>query len=336
MDNHHHIPSKWRKDTNDLANAVGFHATLGVAAAEADALRDAYVWFDQKTGAKHTLSFLVAHGNATELAVFIRAAGVASGVLDHLQSESPLICGLVLKRTAALPLSQLAAFKAGATFVPCDPEWPSERTVSILAEANAPVVIADVGNADGIAAQLMAGSCRVVVLVDERCAIVNVLMSHTLEPKLLSLRDEARALMSARTAPKAGKAAAAAVTGWGRCSSWFSPSSSASTQEEAPVGCWPPPEVMYIMYTSGSTGKPKGCCVPTAGVWHRFRWGTTRLGSQAGLKTALASLAPPLWPGRPCSPQRAAHRQSNASGGAALTWPCVQPPQASRRVTCSY
>lgn len=138
----------------------------------------------------------------------------------------------------------------------------------------------------------MAGSCRVVVLVDERCAIVNVLMSHTLEPKLLSLRDEARALMSARTAPKAGKAAAAAVTGWGRCSSWFSPSSSASTQEEAPVGCWPPPEVMYIMYTSGSTGKPKGCCVPTAGVWHRFRWGTTRLGSQAGLKTALASLAP--------------------------------------------
>jgi len=56
MDNHHHIPSKWRKDTNDLANAVGFHSTLGVAAAEADALRDAYVWFDQKTGAKHTLT----------------------------------------------------------------------------------------------------------------------------------------------------------------------------------------------------------------------------------------------------------------------------------------
>ena len=295
MDNHHHIPSKWRKDTNGLADAVGFHATLGVAAAEADALRDAYVWFDQKAGVKkkHTLSFAVAHGNATELAVVIRAAGVASGVLDRLQSESPLICGLVLKRTAALPLSQLAAFKAGATFVPCDPEWPSERTVSILAEANAPVVVADVGNADGIAAQLMAGSCRVVVLVNEHCAIVNVLMSHTLEPKILSLRDEAKALMSARTAPKAGKAAAAAVTGWGRCSSWFSPSSSASTQEEAPVGCWSPPEVMYIMYTSGSTGKPKGCCVPTAGVWHRFRWGTARLGSQAGLKMALASFIAP-------------------------------------------
>ena len=31
------------------------------------------------------------------------------------------------------------------------------------------------------------------------------------------------------------------------------------------------------MYTSGSTGKPKGCLVPTAGVWHRFGWGTRLL-----------------------------------------------------------
>ena len=95
MDKHQHIPSEWRRDTNDHANAVGFHATLGAAAAEADALRDAYVWFDQETDAKRTLSFTVAHGNASELAVLIRAAGrqlVASGVLDHLQSYSPLIC----------------------------------------------------------------------------------------------------------------------------------------------------------------------------------------------------------------------------------------------------
>ena len=105
MHNHHHIPSEWRRDTNDLAN-------VGAAAAEADALRDAYVWFDQETDAKRTLSFTVAHGNASELAVLIRAAEVASGVMERLQSESPLIGGLVLKRTAALPLSQLVAFKA--------------------------------------------------------------------------------------------------------------------------------------------------------------------------------------------------------------------------------
>ena len=223
-----------------LAKTIGFDATLGAAAAEADALRDAYVWYDKQADNKHTLSFAVAHGNATDLAVLIRAAGIASGVLDSLESESQLICGLVLKRTAALPLSQLAAFKAGATFVPCDPAWPSERTVSILDEANAAVVIADVGDADGIVDQVMAGSCRVAVLVDERCAVVKVVTSQLLEPKVFSLRDEAKA----RT------------------------------------GFWNSPEIMYIMYTSGSTGRPKGCVVPTAGVWHRFKWGTNLLGAR--------------------------------------------------------
>ena len=331
MDNHQHIPSEWRTATNDLANAVGFNATLGAAAAEADALRDAYMWFDQEADAKRTLSFSAAHGNASELAVLIRAAGVASGVLDHLQSESPLICGLVLKRTAALPLSQLAAFKAGATFVPCDPAWPSERTVSILAEANAPVVVADVGYADAIVASLMAGSCRVAVLVDERCAVVKVLTSHRdLEPKVLSLCDEAKALMSAHAASKPVTAAGAALSAFNSAVTGLF-SASASTPAEERVGCWAPPEVMYIMYTSGSTGKPKGCCVPTAGVWHRFRWGTTLLGSQASFKVALATA---LKAGQGAPAQSAT--QSKASEGAALTWPCVRPPQASLRTTSSF
>ena len=126
MHNHHHIPSEWRRDTNDLAN-------VGAAAAEADALRDAYVWFDQETDAKRTLSFTVAHGNASELAVLIRAAEVASGVMERLQSESPLIGGLALKRTAALPLSQLAAFKA--QFRRRDNSTKNGRKVSPLAPA---------------------------------------------------------------------------------------------------------------------------------------------------------------------------------------------------------
>eukprot|EP00964_Phaeocystis_antarctica_P030501 scaffold17230_cov62-Phaeocystis_antarctica.AAC.3 len=126
MHNHHHIPSEWRRDTNDLAN-------VGAAAAEADALRDAYVWFDQETDAKRTLSFTVAHGNASALAVLIRAAEVASGVMERLQSESPLIGGLALKRTAALPLSQLAAFKA--QFRRRDNSTKNGRKVSPLAPA---------------------------------------------------------------------------------------------------------------------------------------------------------------------------------------------------------
>ena len=51
-------------------------------------------------------------------------------------------------------------------------------------------------------------------------------------------------------------------------------------EAKARTGCWPSPEIMYIMYTSGSTGRPKGCVVPTAGVWHRFKWGTNLLGAR--------------------------------------------------------
>ena len=100
-------------------------------------------------------------------------------------------------------------------------------------------------------AQLLGASspCETVVLVDERCAVADVLLSKALAgPKLFPVRDAAKARMAQAT-------------------------------EERP--CWNPPEVMYIMYTSGSTGKPKGCLVPTSGVWHRFGWGTKLLGFDA-------------------------------------------------------
>ena len=138
------VPSQWRHDGPEaLADAVGFGAQPGAAARAAKDFRDAYVWYDKESEVKRTLTFPTAFKNASELAALVRAGGVAGGALDNLKTNKPLIVGLVLKRTAALPLSQLAAFKAGATFVPCDPSWPADRTVGILSEANASVVLAD-------------------------------------------------------------------------------------------------------------------------------------------------------------------------------------------------
>ena len=137
--------------------------------------------------------------------------------------------------------------------MPCDPTWPAERTVSILAEAKASVVVTDAGEAEGLATALFAAACpcQVVVALDERCAVSDVLLSKRVSGNaLFPLRDEAKRAMSA-------------------------------ADGEGTRRCWSPPEVMYIMYTSGSTGKPKGCIVPTAGVWHRFGWGTKLLGMKA-------------------------------------------------------
>lgn len=282
------VPNEWRrKGAEELADAIGYGTKLGPGPRASSTYRDAFIWYDGDDEVKRSLSFPVAHQNACELAALIRASGVAGGKLDALESDTPLIVGLVLKRTAALPLAQLASFKAGATFVPLDPTWPVDRTVSILCEAGATTVLADSGNAEALAVSrricknlkfrpngprqisrlphsslttraprcpprsqthLLGASspCDSVVLLDERCAVSDVLLSKRISgPKLFPLRDEAKKRMAA------------------------------ATQERR---CWEPPEVMYIMYTSGSTGKPKGCIVPTSGVWHRFGWGTKLLG----------------------------------------------------------
>merc|ERR1719261_1857834 len=155
------VPTEWRqKGPEALADAVGFGNQPSAAMGAAADLRDSYVWFDKATEAKRTLSFPAAYKNAADLAALIRAGGVAGGVLENLKTSKPLIVGLVLKRTAALPLAQLAAFKAGATFVPCDPAWPSERTVSILDEANAAVVLTDASDTQQeLSQRLLGASC---------------------------------------------------------------------------------------------------------------------------------------------------------------------------------
>jgi acyl-coenzyme A synthetase/AMP-(fatty) acid ligase len=149
------VPSEWRREGATLAAAVGYGKTMGPGPRASSTFRDAYVWYSGEDSVKKTLSFAAAHEHASDLAALIRASGVAGGKLDNLEVDKPLIVGLVLKRTAALPLSQLAAFKAGATFVPCDPTWPVERTVSILCEAGASVVVADSTDSDALAVRAL-------------------------------------------------------------------------------------------------------------------------------------------------------------------------------------
>lgn len=150
------VPSEWRREgAKALYAAVGYGKTMGPGPRASSTFRDAYVWYSGEDSVKKTLSFAAAHEHASDLAALIRASGVAGGKLDNLEVDKPLIVGLVLKRTAALPLSQLAAFKAGATFVPCDPTWPVERTVSILCEAGASVVVADSTDSDALAVRAL-------------------------------------------------------------------------------------------------------------------------------------------------------------------------------------
>ena len=112
------IPEEWRRDGAEaLLKAVETVGPGKEARGGGTPPRPAYSWFDGR-GEEQTLSFSDAHKNAADLAALIRGAGVASGALESLIEDTSFMCGLVLSRTAAMPLGQLACFKAGATFVP--------------------------------------------------------------------------------------------------------------------------------------------------------------------------------------------------------------------------
>jgi non-ribosomal peptide synthetase component F len=48
-----------------------------------------------------------------------------------------------MERSADLVVALLAVVKAGAAYVPVDPEYPAERVAYVLGDARPPVVIAD-------------------------------------------------------------------------------------------------------------------------------------------------------------------------------------------------
>lgn len=127
------IPAAWRR-----AGADKFERELS---AHAQSKKDCFVWFEGSTTKR--MSFAEAHSAAEALAQQLRGAALATGSLSHAGEDKANVVGLVLKRSPALCLGQLSAWKAGSTFVPCDPSWPVSRTVEILAEAEAKTVVSN-------------------------------------------------------------------------------------------------------------------------------------------------------------------------------------------------
>ncbi|MEA2693948.1 MAG: hypothetical protein QOJ16_3335, partial [Acidobacteriota bacterium] len=70
--------------------------------------------------------------------------------------------GLLASRSPALVAGALAVWKAGGAYVPLDPEYPRERLAAILADAAAPVLLAERRFAG-----LLAGSAARLVALDE-------------------------------------------------------------------------------------------------------------------------------------------------------------------------
>ncbi|GGP09341.1 hypothetical protein GCM10012278_44650 [Nonomuraea glycinis] len=194
---------------NDTAAAYPADATLpGLFAEQVRARPDATA----VTYEDRSLSFAGLDAAADRLALRLRAAGVERGDLVAVH----------LRRSDTLLISLLAVHRAGAAYLPLDPDYPAERLAMITADARPRLLLSETP------APALPGP--VFVLGEEPTE--GSAAGGSPGPALLA-GDEPAADGSAERAP-GGRA----ELGPG----------------EAPL----PGEIAYVIYTSGSTGRPKG------------------------------------------------------------------------------
>ncbi|WP_266171372.1 non-ribosomal peptide synthetase [Dyella subtropica] len=124
---------------------------------------------------ERTLTYRELDGNANRLAHHLQSLGVGPDVL----------VGLCLERSLELLTATLAILKAGAAYLPLDPDYPVERLAHMLGETMAPVVVT---RAD-LVERLPAHWGALVVLDEEAEAIAKQEATaplHALQPEHLA------------------------------------------------------------------------------------------------------------------------------------------------------
>jgi amino acid adenylation domain-containing protein len=92
------------------------------------------------TSAGETLTYAELDARSNQLAHHLLRLGVRRGERVAISME----------RGTALLVAMLAAWKAGAAYVPVDPAWPAERRAGMLADCAAAVLLADAASVDGL------------------------------------------------------------------------------------------------------------------------------------------------------------------------------------------
>nr|ALK27914.1 non-ribosomal peptide synthase [Streptomyces sp. DSM 11171] len=89
--------------------------------------------------------------------------------LTRLGAGPERVVGLCLPRGADMVVALLAVWKAGAAYVPLDPEHPADRLAYMIADSGASIVL----GADGTLLDVPAGAAHVVLLDEARDAIAS-------------------------------------------------------------------------------------------------------------------------------------------------------------------
>ncbi len=170
------------------------------------------------------LSYSDLDARATVLARALVARGVQRGDL----------VAVCMERSIELVVALLGVLKAGAAYVPVDPELPAERLAFMLSDARCPVVLTQRRVAD-----------------------------RSLTSEVFP--EWAESAESAESNSGTSRATILCLD-----TDWSQAAEDATRTRALPVGS--PDDLAYMIYTSGSTGRPKGALNRHRGVVNRLLW----------------------------------------------------------------
>ncbi|SDL50777.1 amino acid adenylation domain-containing protein [Paracoccus chinensis] len=171
-----------------------------------------------------------------------RRSAVLAGRLAELGAGPETIVAVALDRSLELSIALVAILRAGAAYLPLDPDHPPERLARILDRA-APVVLLtspelagrfpDFGQTDDIADSPASGKQSAGLTSAVRSAVQNAARPRM--PQCLLTSDWPQEGTAPATPPQPGNMA-------------------------------------YVIYTSGSTGEPKGVVIEHRAIVNRLLW----------------------------------------------------------------
>lgn len=175
---------------------------------------------------------------ANQLANLLVAQGVAAG------DRVAMLC----RRGPNMLTAIVAILKAGAAYVPLDPDFPEQRIEYIINHSQASFLVGE--------SQLLVEKTNSIKLPDSLKGVAQIDQGHVVRPL------------------KAINA------------SWFSAADWKKLSSDNLALAIDPDDLMVVLYTSGSTGKPKGVALNHQGYFNRLNWHQNEFQLQVGERVA--------------------------------------------------
>jgi non-ribosomal peptide synthetase component F len=178
---------------------------------------------------EHRLTYRELNGRANQLAHYLRRQGVTA--------ETRV--GISVERSLDMLVGILGILKAGAAYVPLDPEYPRDRLSFMLEETQAPVLLTQ---------QPLLGALPETPHFDQSNPAIQ-------NPKSKTCAEPGRSIQNRMVV----------------CldSDWHT---IAQERDDNPLTVTVPEDLAYVIYTSGSTGRPKGVLTCHRGVVNYFSY----------------------------------------------------------------